>query len=139
VSDFRSCPVLPLILLVEDEATMSEVMEAALQKAGYAVISSSDRKEVLALMESLEFDLIITDVLMPEIDGAEVIKAAKKLQRNARILAISGGGQLTGSELCRSVTKAIGAGTFLAKPFTHDVLLAAVSKALQDTRRPAVG
>jgi CheY-like chemotaxis protein len=124
------CQVLPLILLVEDEVAMRDVMEQALQKAGYAVIATSDRKEVLAFMESLEFDLIITDVLMPEIDGVEVIKAAKRLQPNASILAVSGGGQLTGPELCRSVTKAMGAGVFLAKPFTHDALLAAVRKVM---------
>ena len=118
------------ILVVDDDVTLRKVIETGLRMAGYKVIGTCGRDEILALLQSKQFDLVITDVLMPDIEGTEVIKAVKTHQPDAAILAMSGGGAHLTSELCLAVATAMGAGVPLVKPFEMPVLLRAVNRAL---------
>ena len=122
------------ILVVEDETDLRTSLEATLRQAGHKVIGTSSREEVLALLQSKNFDVVLTDVLMPDIDGTEVITATQKYQCGTAILAMSGGGVLTQTELCRTVTRALGAGVFLMKPFGPAALFSAIENALSQVR-----
>jgi two-component system response regulator AtoC len=118
------------ILVVDDDVRLRKVIEIALKSAGHTVIGTCGRDEILALLQSKQFDLIITDVLMPDIEGTEVIKAVKTHQPDAAILAMSGGGSHLTPELCLAVATAMGAEIPLLKPFEIPVLLRAVNRAL---------
>jgi CheY-like chemotaxis protein len=85
---------------------------------------------VLALVRFHPFDLVLTDVIMPEIDGTEVILAVKKYRRDTPVIAMSGGDSVMTSEFSLNLAKAVGAGILLNKPFRLEELLATVDKAL---------
>lgn len=118
------------ILVVEDDAPTRALITSALQRAGYSVTGASGKTEVLALVRFHPFDLVLTDVIMPEIDGTEVILALKKYRREIPVIAMSGGGSMMTSEFSLNLAKAVGAGVVLNKPFRLEELLVAVEKAL---------
>jgi DNA-binding NtrC family response regulator len=119
------------ILVVDDDDSVLTVVEACLRGAGYDVASASGRDSVLRMLAAKHFDLVITDVLMPEFDGTEVVTAAKTHQPAASIMAMSGGGPYLTAEFCLKMAKALGAGGPLIKPFHLDELLLAVQNALE--------
>ena len=124
------------ILVVDDDVSLRKVIETFLRKTGHKVIATSGRDEVLALLQSKQFDLVVTDVLMPDIEGTEVIKAVKTYQPDAAILAMSGGGARLTPELCLAIASAMGAGVPLMKPFGMDDFLRAVDRALVGRNAP---
>jgi DNA-binding NtrC family response regulator len=118
------------ILVVDDDDSVRSVIHACLDGAGYQVVSAAGREPVMSLLSTRRFDLVITDVLMPEFDGTEVVAAAKKHQPHAAIIAMSGGGPALTGEFCLALANRLGAGTPLLKPFHLDQLLKAVENAL---------
>jgi CheY-like chemotaxis protein len=118
------------ILVVEDDAPTRALITTALQQAGYNVTGAYGKTEVLALVRFHPFDLVLTDVIMPEIDGTEVILAVKKYRRDTPVIAMSGGGSVMTTEFSLNLAKAVGAGIVLNKPFRLEELLATVDKAL---------
>lgn len=119
------------ILVIDDDDSIRAVVQLCLKNAGYSVQEACGRPDVLNLLRKGRFDLVITDVLMPEIDGAEVISATMVHQPGAAILAMSGGGPYLPAGLCLKIATALGAGAPLAKPFHLVELLSAVESALQ--------
>ena len=93
------------ILVVEDDAPTRALITSALQHAGYNVTGASGKTEVLALVRFHPFDLVLTDVIMPEMDGTEVILALKKSRRSTPVIAMSGGGSMMSSELSLNLAK----------------------------------
>ena len=76
------------------------------------------------------FDLVITDVVMPDGDGFELIGAFRKAQPAARILAISGGGRFLQGSDCLNVARGLGAHATLMKPFSWEQFQTAIERAL---------
>ena len=120
------------ILVVEDDKATREIITGALQAEGLIVTSAWKKEEVLALIRFSPFDLVLTDVIMPEIDGSEVIRALKKYHPLTPVLAISGGGAQVTNELSLKLAESVGAFVVLSKPFHFAELLTAVWKALGD-------
>ena len=131
--------LLPTILVVDDNDAIRTVIKIGLQGAGYNVVCATGSDPVVSTLKNGHFDLVITDVLMPGIDGAEVITAARVHQPNAGIMAMSGGGPFLTAEFCLKTAKALGAGAPLLKPFNLNELLAAVEKVLQRCPPRATG
>jgi DNA-binding NtrC family response regulator len=129
-SDTAAARQPPSILVVDDDESIRTVVETCLKHAGYNVMTATGRAPVLCALAAREFDLVITDVLMPEIDGAEVITASRMRQPGAAILAMSGGGSYLTAEFCLKMATQMGAGAPLMKPFHLDELLTAVRNAL---------
>ena len=102
-------------------------MVLVLEGAGYEVTAAENGKIALACVSSERFDLIITDIIMPEKDGFETIRDIRALQPRAKIIAVSGGGRTKNTEFLR-MAKALGATEILAKPFDPDDLVAAVAR-----------
>jgi DNA-binding NtrC family response regulator len=123
------------IFVTDDNESVLTLVQLSLQHAGYSVACANGRAPVLSMLRTREFDLVITDILMPEIDGAEVIAATRVHQPGAAILAMSGGGPHVTADLCLKIAKKLGAVVPLLKPFHLNELLLAVEKALQ--QRPA--
>ena len=104
------------ILFVEDEASVRGIAAKALRKKGYQVTEAEDGEEALEILEDAEtpFDLMISDVVMPGMDGPSLLKAGRKLLGSARIVFISGYAEEEFSDLLSEEPDV----TFLPKPFT---------------------
>jgi DNA-binding NtrC family response regulator len=119
------------ILLVEDDPPIRGVIAATLQYAGYNVTCAWKAIDVTGMLAQHAFDLIITDMLMPDMDGTEVILAAKRIRPDTPVVAMSGGGTFVKPDLSLAIAKAAGAIEVLEKPFSAERLLEAVEKALK--------
>ena len=117
------------ILVVDDEADMRQIIEDALSRE-YAITSVVNGREAQALLAEQNFDLVITDLVMPEMNGIELLMGAQKANPKQKFIAISGGGGIKGRFDYLPVAQLIGAVTVLRKPFQISELRAAVHKLL---------
>lgn len=119
----------PRILLVDDDDAIRELLQLVLQRKGLHVVKASDGREAMRLYKEQEFDLVITDLIMPEKEGIETILEIRALKRPIRILAISGGGRVDQS-MHLNLAKSVGADRVLAKPFLPKEFLQVVEELL---------
>lgn len=111
--------------MVDDNPELRELLLVALSKMGYVVTSAANGAEAFRAIEVNRFDVVITDMLMPERDGIEVIGELRRKQPEARIVAMSGGGRGSRDHYLRTA-KGLGAHTVLGKPFSISELTAAL-------------
>jgi CheY-like chemotaxis protein len=117
------------ILLVDDDDLSRGAVHKMLERSGYTVHSTGIGQEALARYRQEPSDLVITDLIMPETDGLEMIQELRRTNPGVRILAISGGGRVDAEEYL-SVARKFGAVEVLSKPFTGQELKRAVEAAL---------
>ncbi|MGE0708646.1 MAG: ATP-binding protein [Planctomycetota bacterium] len=108
------------ILVVEDQPALQELLCSFLRELGHEVVTANDGRVGLALASSREFDLVITDVVMPRMGGVELIERLRALRPTQRYLYVSG---YTDRPL-------VGDAPLLDKPFTLDQLALTVERAL---------
>lgn len=82
---------MPKILLIDDDPTVQNVFGQFLRGAGYEVETADNGKKGMMMMEADRPDLIITDIMMPEMDGLEILLKIRKMHDNMPVIAISGG------------------------------------------------
>jgi two-component system response regulator PilR (NtrC family) len=118
------------ILVVDDEQSLREVLSIMLKRTGYAVTSVADGEEAIELLNKDIFDLVITDLRMPKIDGMEVLKAAKSASPETVVLII------TAFASADSAVEAMkqGAYDYLTKPFQVDEVQLIIRNALEKRR-----
>jgi CheY-like chemotaxis protein len=116
------------ILIVDDEVTFRTVIASALVKSGHDVIEAEDGRAGLALLDSHPIDLVITDVLMPEQDGLELIMKIRGKANAVPIIATTG--HPAKAELYLKLANTLGAQRVLAKPFSMEDLLLAIRELL---------
>ena len=107
------------ILVLDDEATTITLLESILTKSGYEVVTASNGREGMALIKKNRPDLIISDVLMPEIDGFTFLKALKKDAELEKIPILI----LTSRKKMEDTFVVLGVDGFLSKPVNTQVLL----------------
>lgn len=114
------------ILIVDDSASLRQVVGIALKGAGYDVIEASDGKDALGKLDGQKIHLIISDVNMPNMDGITFVKEAKKLSsyKFTPIIMLTTESQ----ESKKAEGQAAGAKAWVVKPFQPAQMLAAVSK-----------
>lgn len=78
------------ILLAEDDGSMREYLARALERTGYAVTAVDGGVPALALLQRQEYDLLLTDIVMPEIDGIELAQRASAMYPEMRVMFITG-------------------------------------------------
>ena len=78
------------ILLAEDDAVMREYLARALERSGYAVSAVDRGTAALPLLEAERFDLLLTDIVMPEMDGIELAQRAATIAPEMRVMFITG-------------------------------------------------
>ena len=120
---------MPRILLIEDDDSVRAMLRETLEHFGHTVIEARNGTEGLARFPHGNADLVITDMVMPETEGFEVLRALRRTHPRVKIIAISGAGADSGAGYLR-MAKLLGASTVLAKPFSADVLLAAINELL---------
>jgi DNA-binding NtrC family response regulator len=118
------------ILLLEDEPTTRSVLAVALHQAGYHVTCASRERETLALLATKSFDLVITDLLLRELDGIDVVVAIRQNRPGTPVLAMTRDGGIVANELSAKLAQTVGPITILVKPFYINQLLDAVEKKL---------
>jgi CheY-like chemotaxis protein len=136
MEESQAKPAARRILLIDDEEAVRMTVSEILRRAGYEVESAVDGKSGLEIFRRQGFDLLITDLLMPERDGLETIMALRRGRSPLKIMVISGCGQTLGGEYLK-IAQHLGADLTLAKPFTRVELLSAVSKLLGPAASPA--
>jgi CheY-like chemotaxis protein len=117
------------ILVIDDESLVRASIEAVLSARGHAVSLAADGREGLEQLDKGNFDLVITDLIMPEMEGIETIRAIRRQSTAFRILAISGGGRRQIGDFLEMAEK-LGANVVLRKPFSSAELLGAVDRAM---------
>lgn len=114
------------ILIIDDSASLRQVVKMALTGAGYSVIEAGDGQAALALLDGRQVNMAVCDINMPVMNGIEFVKAAKKLPayKFMPILMLTTESQ----ESKKEEGKAAGAKAWMVKPFSPTQLVAAVGK-----------
>lgn len=116
------------ILVIDDSVSMIAFLEHTLAGAGYQVTTAADGKLGLECMRERRFDLVITDLFMPESDGIETIRAAREANLVTRIIAISSKDSIVN---LLPAARILGALRTIQKPFTAEQLLEIVAAVLE--------
>jgi CheY-like chemotaxis protein len=114
------------ILIIDDDPEILTLLETALSGNGHNVQTANNGRDGLRLLGENPFDVVITDIIMPKVDGFSVIMAIKDMPLHPRIIAISGGSVGIPQDGLMMVAKAMGIQRILPKPFSLDELFAAV-------------
>jgi DNA-binding response OmpR family regulator len=126
------------ILVIEDDAPMRMLTGEFLRRAGHTIREACNGREGIELASRETFDLVLTDIIMPEKEGIEVIMDLRRQQPGLRIIAMSGGGRLSADD-CLKLAQKLGAKATLNKPFGGTQLLAAVAAVLDAPAHPSPG
>ncbi len=113
------------ILLIEDDKFVQSMLQQSLERAGYLVETADNGNAGLTLFRSQSFDVIITDLIMPGIEGIETIREMKKMDPAVKIIAISGGGRNKPDDYLFLAQK-LGAQYTFCKPIDRRQLLSAI-------------
>ena len=122
---------MPTILLIEDDADLRKMLCKLLERENYVVLEAANGKEALGLAKATNPDLIITDIIMPEQDGIGTINELMRMDRDTKIIAISGGGRMLNEDYLY-IAKMLGARHTFAKPFDNSELLAKVGELIME-------
>lgn len=118
------------ILLADDDPILREIAGEYLQQVGFKVTLVEDGEQALDAVKAWRFDLIVTDMVMPNLDGIELIKAIRSFAPEIPIIGISAGVAGENADLVLRAAKAVGAVSVLMKPLTRSAFLAEVAAAL---------
>ncbi|MBM3565133.1 MAG: response regulator [Alphaproteobacteria bacterium] len=118
------------ILVIDDEDLVRFTIEQILMSAGHVVATAENGAAGMRRQREIRFDLVITDIMMPEQDGIETIRALKAEFPALPIIAISGGGRM-GNLNYLDMAKGFGVSAAIPKPFTPDEILTRVETALK--------
>ena len=116
------------ILIIDDEEIIRVLLRSALEAAGYEVTEASNGHEGLERYRQRPTDLVITDILMPEMNGLDMLLELTREFLHAKVIAISGAG---GEKNVLNIAKLLGARQTFQKPFSIPHLLGAVRFALE--------
>lgn len=114
------------ILLIDDMQPVRHAIAATLRKAGHDVVEADDGNKGLEIASSRQFDLVITDIMMPASDGTDVVFELKTKTSAPKVIAMSGGGAGIPADNALQLSSTQ-ADAVLKKPFTNDVLIETVS------------
>lgn len=110
------------ILLVDDDTDFLDATNELLRNRNYSVVSAVSYDEALALLENSLIDVIVTDIIIPEHDGFELILQVRRLYPKIKIIAMSGGGKID-KDTYLKMAKGMSADATIAKPFRIDELV----------------
>jgi len=115
------------ILLVDDDSSVRRVLQFKLEKRGFSVETAADGLQALKALKENPFDLLLSDIRMPKMDGIELLSEAKAVQPGIKVILITA--HATVNQAVEAVK--LGAFDYITKPFEDDELFIAVEKALQ--------
>ena len=110
------------VLIVDDEVSVREMIVSMIESLGCETYEAENGIKAKEVFDTVEIDLLVTDIVMPDMHGIDLIMDIKKTHENLPIIAISGGGGLTGRYDYLEIAKLVGAKNILKKPFSMDEL-----------------
>jgi DNA-binding NtrC family response regulator len=124
-----------LILIVDDDEAICRALSVALHVRGYDVLCAADARMAEQLVDAREPDLILTDIVMDEADGLELINTILRVRKLAvPIVAMSGAASAYGFDKL-AIAERLGAVATLSKPFSNALLVETIERALNGTGR----
>jgi DNA-binding NtrC family response regulator len=117
------------ILLVDDEEAIRKMVRAILGGELYEFTEAGNGLDAQALLEKQKFDLIITDVIMPDCDGIELVMAVRRKLPDIKVIVMSGGGRVRAGHYLDLASK-LGAARVFEKPFDTAALRKTVQELL---------
>lgn len=117
------------VLVMDDEEELRRVLVRALERVGHTTVEAENGADGLREIKAHPVDLIVTDLVMPEMDGLEFMRELGRLRPGTRVIAISGGGIWDKGSLL-AVAGMLGAVKTLSKPFELDAFLKLVDEVL---------
>jgi two-component system, sensor histidine kinase and response regulator len=117
----------PAILLIEDEARLRDNLQTLLQTEGYCVTTAPNGAEGIKSLRKESFDLVITDLVMPEVDGFQVLEYLKAYSPNTVVVVMTA--YVSASSAIDAMRK--GAYDYLSKPFEFELMKATITRALE--------
>ncbi|MBI3610015.1 MAG: response regulator [Nitrospirae bacterium] len=118
------------ILIVDDEEHIRRLCSEILQRKSYQTVAVAGAQEAIEIARSQPFDLLLTDISMPGMDGLELLRAMKEIQKEIAVVIITGYGTMDNAVQALQ----LGAQGFVIKPFSQQELLQAVEDALEKHR-----
>jgi len=122
------------VLVVDDNEDNVELLARRLERKGYAVLRATGGRQALSMLGSSAVDLVILDVMMPEVTGLDVLRELRKTRSSADLPVIMATAQTDSDDIVRALD--LGANDHVAKPIDFDVLLARIRAQLRDSLRP---
>ncbi len=119
------------ILIVDDDDLVRDALRLMLSREGHDVTEAADGSKAIALHEHCPFPLVITDLIMPNVEGIETIFEIRKISPDTTIVAISGGGRGSPEQLL-SLADLSGADATFPKPVDRKEFMETVSRLLLD-------
>ena len=117
------------VLLIDDDMNVRNVVSKMLRRAGFAVVEGENGLRGVTLLKANPVDLVLTDMVMPVMDGIEFIKTARQLNPLLKVIAMSGGGRTCNMDHLQAARE-VGACATLQKPFTSRDLLSSIQQCL---------
>jgi CheY-like chemotaxis protein len=114
------------ILIADDDAAVRGILRAALERAGYVTVEAADGNEALTALRTMQFDLLIADIAMPERVSLEMIEALRYERNSPKLIAMSG----DWDGVCFPAATKLGAQALLPKPWKKQALLDTVRAVL---------
>ncbi len=121
------------ILLVEDTDTVRLALSTLLKRDGHSVIEACDGGAAIQFLQTTQFDIVVTDMYMPGVDGIELIRHLRESHPDVKIFAISGGGVYGLINVAVGVATELGADMIMPKPIDNEIFLANISTLSQTT------
>lgn len=122
------------ILIIDDDDQLLRMLRKALELSGHDVVAAENGKDGMKLLRENPTDLIISDIVMPEMDGLEILMQLRREVPRVPLIAISGG--VPGTELdTLEIAKRLGAARTLKKPFALSEMIQAVRGVLDEKSR----
>lgn len=127
----KSISINPKVLVIDDDVDLAHTLKETLVENGIPTTIAFNGKEGVSYLVNSPYDLIITDIVMPEMDGLEVIMWVRKNKPNTKLLAVSGSGYFSSMNLLK-LAKELGAHRTLGKPIDYNLLLKSVEDLLRE-------
>lgn len=124
------------VLVIDDKIEVRISLRAILEEGGYQVVEAKNGADAINQIQNNPqgYDMIITDIMMPEVDGVELMTALKIMNVDTPVLAMSGGGYAMDAQMMLKAASQV-ADHILSKPFTSDELFRAVAIANENKRK----
>lgn len=119
------------ILIVDDIEDTRDGLQVVLEKLGHDIDAANDGEDADHFIASFDYDLVVTDIMMPNKNGFDLIRTIREESPETKILAISGGGQFVKSDLM-STLAGIDSNKSMQKPFTKKEFVGVVSELLSE-------
>ena len=116
------------IVLIDDHDKHRVRLSKTLEQEGHDIVSENSGRLGLRRLRQRRPDALITEILMPAMDGLEIIKAARQMYPDLWIIAMSGGGRLVSADLALTLARAFGADRILYRPFPKKDMLDAIQR-----------